>query len=285
MTADEKYPVTMFRESGTAVKGAGLRFFKTQLHKKRICLVKDPTPEFFLSPPDVYVQADVKGVVIMENVLYSHCDRTVARAMGKIDLIFSSQKQLNPNIPPNKILWFPFGQVWTKDIADYSYDKTTFGVSYLPGKKHISCFPGHQVRRDVSALLQNPPALHKDLTIKYFSPSNYIKRKDPVFDGVQYSIVIENSRRHGYFTEKLNDAINTKTIPIYWGAPDIGEYFDMDGILPFATTNELTTILRSLAPDMYEKKIDAINRNREILFEKYQNMMKMIAGYLSENYE
>ena len=35
----------------------------------------------------------------------------------------------------------------------------------------------------------------------------------------------------GYFTEKLLDCFLTRTVPVYWGCPDIYEYFDLDGII------------------------------------------------------
>ena len=49
----------------------------------------------------------------------------------------------------------------------------------------------------------------------------------------QYSIVMENGRYPNWITEKLIDCLLSRTIPIYWGAPNVGEYFDRDGILTF----------------------------------------------------
>ncbi len=42
----------------------------------------------------------------------------------------------------------------------------------------------------------------------------------------RYSVVIENVQERDYFSEKLIDAILCKTVPIYWGCPNIGDYFD-----------------------------------------------------------
>lgn len=41
-----------------------------------------------------------------------------------------------------------------------------------------------------------------------------------------YSIAIESSSEINYFTEKLIDCLITKTIPVYWGCPNIHEFFD-----------------------------------------------------------
>ena len=48
-----------------------------------------------------------------------------------------------------------------------------------------------------------------------------------------FSIAIENSRNGCYFTEKILDCFTTRTVPIYWGCPDIGDYFDMNVIITF----------------------------------------------------
>jgi hypothetical protein len=41
-----------------------------------------------------------------------------------------------------------------------------------------------------------------------------------------YSVAIESSQEENYFTEKLIDCLITKTIPVYWGCPNIYHYFD-----------------------------------------------------------
>ena len=48
-----------------------------------------------------------------------------------------------------------------------------------------------------------------------------------------------------YFTEKLIDALITKTVPIYWGAPYIGDFYDNRGIIHFEDENELVDIVNN----------------------------------------
>lgn len=42
----------------------------------------------------------------------------------------------------------------------------------------------------------------------------------------KFSIAFENSSRSGYTTEKLTTALLAKTVPIYWGNPDINKEFN-----------------------------------------------------------
>ena len=53
----------------------------------------------------------------------------------------------------------------------------------------------------------------------------------------QFHIAIESTSTINYFTEKLIDALITKTVPIYWGCPNIGDFFDTRGIISIHDTN------------------------------------------------
>jgi hypothetical protein len=55
------------------------------------------------------------------------------------------------------------------------------------------------------------------------------------------------------------------TVPIFWGAPNIGEFFDTDGILLFETTEELVGILENITPELYLSMLPAIKNNLSIV--------------------
>ena len=55
----------------------------------------------------------------------------------------------------------------------------------------------------------------------------------------------------------------SKTIPIYWGCPNIGEYFNNEGILSFDNLEQLDIILNNLTPDFYNKQKNIIEENYE----------------------
>lgn len=41
----------------------------------------------------------------------------------------------------------------------------------------------------------------------------------------EYALCFENGQANGYFSEKIVDSFMAHTVPIYWGAPDIEDYF------------------------------------------------------------
>lgn len=85
-----------------------------------------------------------------------------------------------------------------------------------------------------------------------------------------HTVVIENSREDWFFTEKLVDALLSRTVPIYWGASKAGAVFDMRGMHVFANVSELGSLLNGAlstpegrAAD-YEAKRPFIARNARL---------------------
>jgi hypothetical protein len=52
-----------------------------------------------------------------------------------------------------------------------------------------------------------------------------------------------------------------KTIPLYWGCPNVGDFFNLDGILHFKTYEELILMLEELTPDYYAQHYAAVQDN------------------------
>uniref|UniRef100_A0A6C0JWF9 Fucosyltransferase C-terminal domain-containing protein n=1 Tax=viral metagenome TaxID=1070528 RepID=A0A6C0JWF9_9ZZZZ len=87
----------------------------------------------------------------------------------------------------------------------------------------------------------------------------------------QFSIILENSQQDNYFTEKLIDCLLCKTVPIYWGCPNIGAYFDARGIIILRSIDggiieELVMQLKKCGPEFYEQRREAIENNYDMAF-------------------
>lgn len=84
-----------------------------------------------------------------------------------------------------------------------------------------------------------------------------------------YSIVTENSQQDNYFTEKILDCFLSKTVPIYWGCPNIGEFFSLQGIIFLNGPDplkELEVILKRCDSELYDSMIPAIEYNYKEAF-------------------
>jgi hypothetical protein len=82
--------------------------------------------------------------------------------------------------------------------------------------------PGHRARRDFVRLLEK----HFGKRLAVFGWGG--REIEDKWDGIapfRYHIAIENSATPDYWTEKLADAYLAGAFPIYYGCPNIGDYF------------------------------------------------------------
>lgn len=91
---------------------------------------------------------------------------------------------------------------------------------------------------------------------------NSLDDKQDSHQPYQFSVVIENSRTSNYFTEKLIDCLVCNSLPIYWGAPEITEYFDPRGMLVCETFDDVVAAIRSCDGDLYRSRLPYLNANR-----------------------
>jgi hypothetical protein len=207
-------------------------------------------------------EADVKVLVQIEPPLYFRLIHGVPDIVKEVsdnaenfDLILTWNKDLLhlPNAQK-----FVFGCCWI-DWDNYNPEKKN-QVSFITSNK--SWAPGHQIRLSIWDGLEDAEDLNGFEILKHKSPPR-VESKNFLFENAKYSITTENEKLENWITEKVIDCFATKTIPIYWGCPNIGEYFNTDGILAFDTLEELKDILDNLDESFYDKNLDSIEENFE----------------------
>ncbi len=77
----------------------------------------------------------------------------------------------------------------------------------------------------------------------------------------QYHIAIENTQQQDYFTEKVLDCFVSKTVPIYLGCPNIGDYFDVRGMIIVDSTEQIIEAVNNLTPESYDAMRPYIEEN------------------------
>lgn len=83
-----------------------------------------------------------------------------------------------------------------------------------------------------------------------------------------FHVAVENSYYLNYHTDKILDCFATKTLPIYWGCPNIEDFYNKDGIITFQNEDELVEILNNLTEEDYYSRLDAIEENYRLVQEK-----------------
>lgn len=174
-------------------------------------------------------------------------------------------------------LFFPFGISWLdKEYIDKidNIDKR-FEVSFLCGGKQR--IEGHHLRHRLYKR-ENEITIPKQW---YYTLPDYdyngghhtiikFEGKPPGHEKLRlwesmFSICVENSSNRGYHTEKVIDAFLSKTIPIYWGCPNLEELgYDPNGFIYCADENEIIKATNNLTPEYYHSKKEAIEYNFEL---------------------
>lgn len=152
------------------------------------------------------------------------------------------------------ICYTPFGGCWIDDSESKIYHKTK-NISMIASFKKDTM--GHKLRHSIIDSLGG----------NFDVMGNGYKQFENKVDGLadyKFSVVIENERTRGFFTEKIIDCFATGTIPIYWGDPAITDIFNSDGIFQFSNINELVDIISNINNETYESRLYAVKDNFEI---------------------
>lgn len=109
----------------------------------------------------------------------------------------------------------------------------------------------------------------------------YFDKISDAFDDYMYNVAIENDSNKYYFTEKILDCFASMTIPIYYGATEIGKFFNEDGIIKIKepTVDCVIKTIGQCTENDYMSRINAIKDN----YERVQHYLS-VDDYLTENY-
>ncbi len=206
---------------------------------------------------------------------------------------------------PNYVL-FPHGET-NLDIEYINTFETNpereFGVTFLSGI--LEMLEGHKLRQRILAkgneikISNNWWKTLDDFDHEKGQRPGYFETKigpngNPIEgDGKKqvwntnkmFHVAVENSKHKHYFTDKILDCFGTKTLPIYWGAPNMGDWYDERGVIYFNDENELVEIINKLTPDDYYSRLPYIENNYRLVkeqgffFKRVENYLDKLIAY------
>ena len=158
------------------------------------------------------------------------------------------------------------------DKADWGIKPKSKLCSMLIGSKMAT--EGHRIRHDIAEMIDEaelPIYFYgaKGTQVGYGQSAKLASLSDYCF-----SIVTETCREDNLFTEWLLDCFALGTIPIFWGASNIRQFFDVDGIIQFDTVDRLYKILAGLDRSKYHKRLG----------NAYENLMRVKNYAITEDW-
>ena len=188
-----------------------------------------------------------------------------------------------PNLKPNHINTYPF-LPWMihANHGDSIFNKTSLNYDFFTDFKNtekqielsVICSnkkntENHKLRIEFLKILKN----HFKENLQWFGNGfNEIENKFEVISKSKYHIVLENDSKHNLVSEKLYDAYLGLSFPIYYGAPNINEYFDKDS---FKTINindvngSIATIENTIKNNLYENSSNLLHLEKEKVLNDY----------------
>lgn len=237
---------TQFNVSGGQIPSKYIEWERQELLNNTVFLTDFTLPKVF----EYKLRGINVNAFIIEspwNTLYQH--KLAYLYSHLFDKIYTHNKTLlkRPNAR-----FIPAGGSWVISEQRKVHNKTSLVSFVVSSKSHLA---GHKVRHEIKRYLGEKVAGFGE------AYNNYVGAKYLTLKPFMYQIVVENAKEDYYFTEKLLDCFQTGTIPIYWGCPSIGKFFNKKGILSFDTMEDLTRIMSRISFKDYNRRLDAVKDN------------------------
>lgn len=228
------------------------------------------------------------GLVFESQSIFPY--QEVERVINEFDIVFTHSSYLLSKYSNTR--WIPGGGIWVggrinRDLLGGSdgeikvYEKSK-NISMVSSGKSMCKL--HLDRLNLANYLYYNDEYRQ--YVDMFGTFNDDKQKwVPIIDSLKdyrFSIVIENFIDKRYFTEKLLNCFATGTIPIYIGATELANTFDVNGIIQCASIQDVVKFInqnKESLSEIYTDKLDSVNKNFE-LCKQYE----LIEDYIYDHY-
>jgi len=241
---------------------------------KKIKLIIDPNPQYFtyVLPNDRKSYDLLVLIQGMEPKEINNISDEVIRHHHQFDKILTSYPEVLSQCQNAELFLYASCWILTRQDKTRANHRTEYHNIFSTEKKFLlshvmsnkNYLPGHQLRHQTRDIINKPRRFEL-----YFPPSIEMEKKYQLFENSMFHIAIENTKNVNYISEKIIDCFMSYTIPIYWGCPNIADYFNTDGIIFFETKEELDHILNNLSENDYFKRLEAVIENYNITNTRY----------------
>ena len=217
-----------------------------------------------------------KWLISMEPPIeeYSFC----VNSFKYFDKIFTQRQN-----PVTKNLIFTHGSLpWHIDVdykdlmnLDIGTSQQLERISFVTS--NLRTTEGHRRRQKFFDFMRNQNMIEIDY---YGRGINEVENKFDALYPYKYSIAIESCSYDNYWTEKLADCFLSWTMPIYYGAPNITDYFPKESIIMIDLSNpndSINTIMKALHEDKWSRNLEYLKIARDLVLNKYQFFPRMVS--------
>jgi len=161
-----------------------------------------------------------------------------------------------------------------KSATEFKKDKVLSVVS--SSKTYID---GQRKRLDFAKRLKERLGEKVDL---FGRGINEVEDKWDALAPYKYHVALENAVQPDYWTEKITDVYLAGSYPIYYGCPNIGDYFPEGSYTTIDIDDfegSVARIEKTISDGTYERSLSKIMEARDLCLDKY-NMFPMLASFV-----
>lgn len=190
------------------------------------------------------------SVMFMEpRAIHSHHMHFLRLSHRRFHRVLSADEVLLGQIPNG--VFFPFGDSWVTDWREVTTEKTAMCSLIASAKRSQE---GHKLRHEAVEWIR---AEGHDVDIMGMGYRPFGAKSEGLAP-YRFSVVIENVRERNYFSEKLVDAILCRCVPIYWGCPNIGDFFDPAAIIQCESAADVRRAIEQMSEAEFEARAPAL---------------------------
>ena len=212
--------------------GTAISFFTHALSQRFDVVRDDDNPEYLIYGEGVYGQSHLRFGPNVTKIFYT--GENVRPPSGQFAMTFDHvNSHYHYRLPLYVIdMWGAVIEKWTDDYyqligleCDYEHDYDKRGFCSF-----VVSNPNQQMRNmafkfinEYKPVASGGPHLNN---IGYVLPRDQLRHKLKFLDDYRFNICFENGSYPGYVTEKLYNALQVKTMPIYWGSSTVHRDFN-----------------------------------------------------------
>jgi hypothetical protein len=236
------------------------------------------------APPERLACADQHTLLVTtEPPTITHYGRAFTGQFAHV--LTSQDEQSLPH--PNRIhshtgnLWFNGHDF--DEIQKINFNKKTADISTVCSSKRQK-HTIHNARYEFTQRLKQQLPL-----LEIFGHGvRSIEHKYEALDNYRFHLAIENHVATHHWTEKLADPFLSGAIPIYYGCPNVSDYFPDDSYLaidinkPDEALNAIKELISD--PDNHTRRLGALREAQRLILHDY-NLMAMLANLISNQFK
>ena len=280
-----------------------LYFLNTNIYQNS--LVSDRMPKYFEwvkdkeGLPSFYTytnfneitgqEKELNVIMLESSAIIPDYVKWVSQAYNIMNSIYTHNSILL-NMCPNAH-WIPGGGIWIGTPfggGEVAITLKTKNVSFVSSNKSMCHLHGVRYSTHDFIRVKQKTGDYADVDLMGTTETTGFVKAFEYLTDYRFSIIFENFVDDMYFTEKLLNCFATGTIPIYMGARNIEQKFNIDGIIKFVNVMELLNILQELKKfgfeAYYESRLEAVKDNHERCKEYACTEDYMWLNYMEKKY-